>query len=88
MVLEFTHLEAVVQLLRDSGYEIGNIDATLGLEAPKINPYVAQMRKVLCPVLGISEQALSVKATTNEALGYVGRKEGVNAYAVAMIFTL
>ena len=81
-------LEAVVQLLRDSRYEIGNIDATLGLEAPKINPYVAQMRKVLCPVLGISEQALSVKATTNEALGYVGRKEGVNAYAVAMIFTL
>lgn len=79
-------LEAVVNMLSNAGYTIGNIDATLSLEAPKVNPYVAQMRKLLCPVLKISEDSLSVKATTNEAMGYVGRGEGVNAYAIAMIF--
>lgn len=79
-------LEAVVKMLSDAGFSIGNIDATLSLEAPKVNPYVAQMRNVLCPILKIAEQAVSVKATTNEAMGYVGRGEGVNAYAIAMIF--
>jgi 2-C-methyl-D-erythritol 2,4-cyclodiphosphate synthase len=79
-------LEAVVDMLSHAGFTIGNIDATLSLEAPKVNPHVAQMRKLLCPVLKISEQSLSVKATTNEAMGYVGRGEGVNAYAIAMIF--
>lgn len=79
-------LEAVVNMLSNAGYSIGNIDATLSLEAPKVNPHVAQMRKLLCPVLKISEDSLSVKATTNEAMGYVGRGEGVNAYAIAMIF--
>jgi len=79
-------LEAVVNMLSNAGYTIGNIDATLSLEAPKVNPHVAQMRKLLCPVLKISEDSLSVKATTNEAMGYVGRGEGVNAYAIAMIF--
>ena len=79
-------LEAVVNMISNAGYTIGNIDATLSLEAPKVNPHVAQMRKLLCPVLKISEDSLSVKATTNEAMGYVGRGEGVNAYAIAMIF--
>lgn len=79
-------LEAVVNMLSNAGYTIGNIDATLSLEAPKVNPHVAQMRKLLCPLLKISEDSLSVKATTNEAMGYVGRGEGVNAYAIAMIF--
>jgi len=79
-------LEAVVNMLSNAGYTIGNIDATLSLEAPKVNPHVAQMRKLLCPVLKISEDSLSVKATTNEAMGYVGRGEGINAYAIAMIF--
>lgn len=79
-------LKEVVRLLKEKNYLIGNIDATLSLEAPKINPYITKMQEILAPVLEIDIDAISIKATTNERLGYVGRSEGVNAYAVALIY--
>lgn len=79
-------LAEVVNLLKERGYAVGNIDATLSLEAPKINPHVPAMRQLLAPILEVTEDEVSIKATTNEKLGYVGRGEGVNAYAVALIY--
>lgn len=79
-------LAEVVRLLDERGYAIGNIDATLSLEAPKVNPHIKAMQEVLAPILNVSEDEVSIKATTNERLGYVGRGEGVNAYAIALIY--
>lgn len=79
-------LKEVMNLLKQNNYAVGNIDATLSLEAPKINPHISAMQKVLAPILEVSENDISIKATTNEKLGYVGREEGVNAYAVALIY--
>lgn len=78
-------LKEVVRLLKEKNYSIGNVDATLSLEAPKINPHIKKMQEVIAPILEIDEDAVSIKATTNEKLGYVGRSEGVNAYAIALI---
>jgi 2-C-methyl-D-erythritol 2,4-cyclodiphosphate synthase len=78
-------LAEVCRLLAGKGYTIGNIDATLCLEAPKINPYIPEMQKVLASVMGITADDVSIKATTNETLGYVGSEKGLNAYAVALI---
>jgi 2-C-methyl-D-erythritol 2,4-cyclodiphosphate synthase len=75
-----------VTMVRNAGYEIGNIDTTLLLQEPKIAPYIDEMRKVMAKVLEIPETDISIKATTTETLGYVGRKEGVSAYASALIF--
>ena len=79
-------LKEVVALLDKNGYGIGNVDSTLSLEAPKINPHIEDMQNVLAPIMNISVNDISIKATTNEKLGYVGREEGVNAYAVALIY--
>src|SRR5688572_7974850 len=79
-------LKEVVELLKQKNYSIGNVDATLSLEAPKINPHIKKMQEVLAPILEVDEDCVSIKATTNEKLGYVGRGEGVNAYAVALIY--
>lgn len=79
-------LAEVVRLLDEKGYAVGNIDATLSMEAPKINPHIKAMQEVLAPILKVSTDDVSIKATTNEKLGYVGREEGVNAYAVALIY--
>jgi 2-C-methyl-D-erythritol 2,4-cyclodiphosphate synthase len=79
-------LGAVVALLDNKGYAVGNVDATLSLEAPKVNPHIPAMQKVIAPILNVSEDDISIKATTNEKLGYVGKGEGVNAYAVALIY--
>lgn len=79
-------LKEVVELLDKNGYGIGNVDATLSLEAPKVNPHIKAMQEVLAPIMKISTNDVSIKATTNETLGYVGRGEGVNAYAVALIY--
>lgn len=79
-------LREVVRLLKENNYAVGNVDATLSLEAPKINPHIEAMQKVLAPILEVAENDISIKATTNEKLGYVGRGEGVNAYAVALIY--
>ena len=79
-------LKEVVALLDKNGFAIGNVDSTLSLEAPKINPHIEAMQQVLAPIMNISVNDISIKATTNEKLGYVGREEGVNAYAVALIY--
>jgi 2-C-methyl-D-erythritol 2,4-cyclodiphosphate synthase len=79
-------LAEVIKLLKENNYAVGNIDATLSLEAPKINPHIKEMQKVIAPILEVTENDISIKATTNEALGYIGRGEGVNAYAVALIY--
>ena len=79
-------LKEVMRLLAEQNYKVGNIDATLSLEAPKINPHISAMQEVIAPILGVSVNEVSIKATTNEKLGYVGRGEGVNAYAVALIY--
>jgi len=78
-------LKDVTRLLSEKGWQIQNVDCTICLEAPKINPHIPEMKKVLAPLMNVTEEEVSIKATTNETLGYVGREEGVNAYAVALI---
>ena len=78
-------LKEVTRMLEEMGWNIQNVDCTLCLENPKISPHIPAMKKVLAPLMNISEDDVSIKATTNESLGYVGRDEGVNAYAVALI---
>jgi 2-C-methyl-D-erythritol 2,4-cyclodiphosphate synthase len=75
----------VTRMLREKGWRVENVDCTVCLEAPKINPYVDDMKKILAPLMQISVDDVSIKATTTETLGYVGREEGVNAMAVALI---
>jgi 2-C-methyl-D-erythritol 2,4-cyclodiphosphate synthase len=78
-------LSTVTSMLTDKGWKIENVDCTLCLEKPKVNPHIPEMKRVLAPLMNITEEDVSIKATTNEKLGYVGREEGVNAYAVALI---
>lgn len=78
-------LKEVVRLVRAEGWLVGNVDCTLVMERPKIKPHIPAMRAVMAPLLGVAEDAVSIKATTNEKLGYVGREEGVCAHAVALI---
>lgn len=73
------------ELLAAKGYRIGNIDATVAAQAPKLNPHIPAMQEVMAAVLGIDSDALSVKATTTEKLGFEGRKEGITAYATVLI---
>lgn len=79
-------LKEVMQLLDNEGYKVGNIDATICLEAPKINPYIPQMQEILAQIMQITQKDVSIKATTSETLGFVGRKEGITASAVAIIY--
>jgi len=72
-------------LIESEGYAIGNIDASLCLEAPKIKPYVAQMQETIAGILGIGIKDVSIKATTTETMGFVGREEGLVAHAVCLI---
>jgi 2-C-methyl-D-erythritol 2,4-cyclodiphosphate synthase len=78
-------LQEVTRLLKERGWRIGNVDCTIVLENPKINPHIDAMKKALAPLMNVTEDDVSIKATTNETMGYVGREEGVNAYAVALI---
>jgi len=78
-------LTDVMALLKKEGYEIGNIDSTVCLQKPKIKPYIPKMRECLAQVMGITEKQISIKATTTEKLGFVGRQQGVSAYAVVLI---
>ena len=78
-------LKKVMEMVSKQGYRIGNIDATVCLENPKINPHIASMKKMLAPILNTQESNIGIKATTNEGLGYVGREDGVNAYAVVLL---
>ena len=78
-------LAETMRLLRAKGYELGNIDSTICLEQPKVNPHIPEMQRVLAAVLGVAEDQVSIKATTTEKLGFVGRAEGVAAYASVLI---
>ena len=81
-------LAKTMQLLRDKGYELGNIDATVCAERPKLNPHIPQMQQCLADVIGCTPDHVSIKATTTEKLGFTGRQEGISAYAVALITAL
>lgn len=78
-------LKKAVDLIATKGYKIGNIDATICAERPKINPHVPDMKACLAQVMGIDEDDISIKATTTERLGFTGREEGISAYAVVLI---
>ncbi len=79
-------LDDVMELIRSSGYEPANIDATVCLQRPKIAEYIPAMQRSLARVMGIDEDQVGVKATTTEHMGFVGRGEGIAAYAVALLF--
>ena len=78
-------LKEVMVLIRTKGYEIGNIDSTICLQTPKIGSYIPEMQKVLANSMGVDIDLVSIKATTTETLGFVGREEGVSAYATVLI---
>ena len=78
-------LKEVTRMVEEKGWSIANVDCTICLEKPKINPHIEAMKTVLAPLMNIGVDDVSIKATTNEKLGYVGREEGVCAYAVALI---
>ena len=79
-------LRRVLTLIRDAGYEISNIDSTICLQEPKVNPHIPAMKTCLAEVMQIPAADISIKATTTEKLGFVGKKEGVAAYATVLIY--
>lgn len=79
-------LKRVVDLIQEKGWYIGNVDITIALQAPKIGKYVPQMRQCLADVMDIDLDCVSIKATTTEKLGFVGRREGCEVWASALIF--
>lgn len=78
-------LSRVMDLIDKDGWYVCNVDVTIALQAPKIGPYVPQMRETLAEIMGISPARVSVKATTTEHLGFVGRREGCEVWAIAML---
>lgn len=74
-----------MELLRDAGYTLGNIDATVAAERPKLNPHIPEMKRVMAQVLQVDVEDISIKATTTEKLGFTGRQEGIAAYATVLI---
>ena len=78
-------LRKVVELIATKGYHIGNIDATVCAERPKINPHIPAMKTCMAQIMSIDEDDISIKATTTEKLGFTGREEGMSAYAVVLI---
>ena len=78
-------LKEVMVLIREKGYEIGNIDSTVCLQTPKIESYIPEMQKVIAACMRVDVDSVSIKATTTEKLSFVGREEGVSAYATALI---
>lgn len=78
-------LRDTVLLIRQKGYEVGNIDATVCAERPKLNPHIPDMQKCLAQTMGIEPEDVSIKATTTEKLGFTGREEGISAYATVLI---
>ena len=78
-------LRKVMRMLRDAGYDLGNCDCTICAEAPKLNPHIPAMIACLAEVMGVDKGQISIKATTTEHLGFVGRKEGIAAYAVVLV---
>ena len=78
-------LRKTIELIASKGYALGNIDATVCAERPKMNPHIPQMQQVMADVMGCDPDQISIKATTTEHLGFTGREEGISAYAVALI---
>lgn len=78
-------LAEVVKILKEKGYKIGNADITICAERPKINPHIPSMIKTLAPIMEVDEEEVSIKATTTEKLGFVGKEEGIAAHAVVLI---
>lgn len=78
-------LGKVVAILRERGFRVGNVDVTIALQRPKLAPHIVSMRETLAPILGVSVDAVSVKATTTERLGFVGRGEGCEVWASAIV---
>jgi 2-C-methyl-D-erythritol 2,4-cyclodiphosphate synthase len=89
--LEFKNIDSKIlldrtyKLVQKEGYKLVNVDTTLTLESPKIKPYVPEMQKVIAEILQVTEKDVSIKATTTEKMGFVGRQEGVVAYATALL---
>lgn len=79
-------LKKTIEIIRESKYKIGNIDATVSLQKPKLKNHIPEMKKVLANTCQISEEDISIKATTTEKLGFEGREEGVSAQVVVLIF--
>lgn len=78
-------LRDTMKLIREAGYELGNIDATIAAERPKLNPHIPAMKQTLAEVMQVGEEDISIKATTTEKLGFTGRQEGIAAYATVLI---
>ncbi len=78
-------LRETVRLLKEHGYSVGNIDATICAEQPKLSPFIPTMKEKLAEAMGVDSSTISIKATTSEKIGFVGREEGMVAYAVALI---
>ena len=78
-------LMEVMILLREKGYEFVNADCTVCAEEPKLNPHISEMQQTLASVMGVEQDDISIKATTSEKMGFVGRKEGITAYATVLI---
>ena len=78
-------LRKTMSMLREQGYELGNCDCTICAQQPKLNPFIPSMQECLANVMGVSTNQINIKATTTEHLGFVGREEGIAAYAVALI---
>lgn len=79
-------LSKVMEMVREKGFEVGNVDVTVVLQLPKLNPHIPEMKACLSKVMHIDEEDISIKATTSEHLGFVGREEGIAAYCVALIY--
>ncbi|MBP6611654.1 MAG: 2-C-methyl-D-erythritol 2,4-cyclodiphosphate synthase [Paludibacter sp.] len=79
-------LKQCMELLRNKGYEFGNADCTICAEAPKINPHIRTMQACLSEVMAVDADTISIKATTSEKMGFVGRSEGMAAYATVLIY--
>ncbi len=81
-------LRETIRLVEKEGYRLVNVDSTVCLQEPKIKPYIGQMQKVMAEILGVTEKDISVKATTTEKMGFVGRKEGLVAQATVLLETI
>lgn len=81
-------LTKVMEMIREAGYEVGNVDATVVLQEPKLNPHIPAMKECLSGVMNVPAEDISIKATTSEWMGFVGRKEGIAAHCVALIYKI
>jgi len=81
-------LKKTIELIASKGYALGNIDATICAEKPKMNPHIPDMKRVMADVIGCDPDQISIKATTTERLGFTGRQEGISAYATVLIHSV